>query len=768
MLLYCDVCDKAYHTFCLKPKLATVPSCGWRCHDCFKCTKCGTTSFFKNRDDYFASKNIDYSISKDFTFCIECSIEEYHRNSSEQKCEKCGEKLKYTSDDLKSRECLNCLIKNKKCNSKVLARENCECYLNIHQISTRHKLLSFLCRHTLEPFLSKFGNTFSTLIKHFVNDNIDFFREDIVIMEWLHVLEMGVKFENEETELTSSRGPHRKMITNFRSESQSPEKRMSRSHSEMKGEDSNAKNSVAKYSEMSKRIGKKLGRRKRKYQKKQIEFIGWHYEEIKEARIRDLINVISLMPSNKESEQFYEYLFNTAYMQLEGKPFDEANYEIVQNIVAPVLLHHGRPILLNHAVKCLLLFKSYYTLCTPLLEVSYDAFYNLIRREFNYQSSIENSRVNYSPWKFTYFNETSSSNQVRPDVRSLMVLDSYKELVSESEPMEVDEDPNQDFLLTTEALFLPTTPFPSDFRIKGEAGDVEMKADGSEDGNEESKMVTPTKAEAKYSSQPLRSEKEINFRQWGINLRDKLNLNKYTKTLHMGKSLLKHRMNEHKETFLPKSYTPFMFSSQQMYKIIKPEEPEKIMREINLDQSFEVDYVELLTKYEFPAVLRLKKKFMTWFCKYMHDKIQQKKKDLEERKLQKEEEERLKKMKEEEEADMKARKDNLRVEPVVPKAKIENYRIHNIDEIDPLEDNPSKVLQCAFCLRKGQRKLSGRLIPFRANQFIHVNCALWTDNVFDDKEGHILNFYFSYKKSRLTKCSLCNELGASISCERAK
>lgn len=49
---------------------------------------------------------------------------------------------------------------------------------------------------------------------------------------------------------------------------------MSRSHSEMKGEDSNTKNSAAKYNEMSKRIGKKLGRRKRKYQKKQIEFIG--------------------------------------------------------------------------------------------------------------------------------------------------------------------------------------------------------------------------------------------------------------------------------------------------------------------------------------------------------------------------------------------------------------------------------------------------------------------------------------------------------------
>lgn len=146
----------------------------------------------------------------------------------------------------------------------------------------------------------------------------------------------------------------------------------------------------------------------------------------------------------------------------------------------------------------------------------------------------------------------------------------------------------------------------------------------------------------------------------------------------------------------------------------------------------------------------------------MHEKIQKKKKELEEKKLQKEEEERAKKMKEEE-LELKARKDV----PEVPK-KVETFEVHDIEQIDQLEDNPAKILQCAFCQRKGQRKLSGRLIPFRANQFIHVNCALWTDGVFDDKEGHIINFYFAYKKARIAKCSLCHELGASISCRRDK
>lgn len=167
----------------------------------------------------------------------------------------------------------------------------------------------------------------------------------------------------------------------------------------------------------------------------------------------------------------------------------------------------------------------------------------------------------------------------------------------------------EDFWLTTKALFLSNTPFPDDYQPNNPR-DVEMEPE--DHPQEETKAIVSSKPDSRYPKQPFLNNKEMSLRQWDINLRDKLNLNKFTKSLHMGKSLLKHRMNEHKETFLPKPYTPFKFSSQQMYKIIKPEEPEKIMREINIDQGFEVDYAELLTKYEFPAVLRLKKKFMSW------------------------------------------------------------------------------------------------------------------------------------------------------------
>ncbi|KAK5584726.1 hypothetical protein RB653_006342 [Dictyostelium firmibasis] len=39
-MLFCDVCDKGYHTFCLTPPLSQTPDGGWRCNDCVFCIHC--------------------------------------------------------------------------------------------------------------------------------------------------------------------------------------------------------------------------------------------------------------------------------------------------------------------------------------------------------------------------------------------------------------------------------------------------------------------------------------------------------------------------------------------------------------------------------------------------------------------------------------------------------------------------------------------------------------------------------------------------------
>ncbi|GAM24331.1 hypothetical protein SAMD00019534_075060, partial [Acytostelium subglobosum LB1] len=41
-MLFCDVCDKGYHTFCLNPPMDSAPTGGWRCNNCVFCVHCGT------------------------------------------------------------------------------------------------------------------------------------------------------------------------------------------------------------------------------------------------------------------------------------------------------------------------------------------------------------------------------------------------------------------------------------------------------------------------------------------------------------------------------------------------------------------------------------------------------------------------------------------------------------------------------------------------------------------------------------------------------
>ena len=109
-LLYCDNCDKAYHTFCLDPPLTLVPNCGWKCKDCFSCELCGTKHFYlqeegiphklkaqeggplsllydqggdrkshKGKDSVRMLELTDYTYSKNFTYCYHCGVKEENK-----------------------------------------------------------------------------------------------------------------------------------------------------------------------------------------------------------------------------------------------------------------------------------------------------------------------------------------------------------------------------------------------------------------------------------------------------------------------------------------------------------------------------------------------------------------------------------------------------------------------------------------------------------------------------------------------------------------
>uniref|UniRef100_A0A915NUX8 Histone-lysine N-methyltransferase n=2 Tax=Meloidogyne TaxID=189290 RepID=A0A915NUX8_9BILA len=73
---------------------------------------------------------------------------------------------------------------------------------------------------------------------------------------------------------------------------------------------------------------------------------------------------------------------------------------------------------------------------------------------------------------------------------------------------------------------------------------------------------------------------------------------------------------------------------------------------------------------------------------------------------------------------------------------------------------------CAFCgeLGDGDQELTGRLLNLDANEWVHVNCALWSAEVHVTEEGALINVDVALRKAQKVDCKICNKKGASIRC----
>jgi hypothetical protein len=85
------VCDKAFHSFCLTPQLKSIPKCQWKCQECFRCTQCGTTSFFDSALhlklcggnqllDSVAASLGEFDFSRNFSLCYECGQNDHKKS----------------------------------------------------------------------------------------------------------------------------------------------------------------------------------------------------------------------------------------------------------------------------------------------------------------------------------------------------------------------------------------------------------------------------------------------------------------------------------------------------------------------------------------------------------------------------------------------------------------------------------------------------------------------------------------------------------------
>ena len=74
--------------------------------------------------------------------------------------------------------------------------------------------------------------------------------------------------------------------------------------------------------------------------------------------------------------------------------------------------------------------------------------------------------------------------------------------------------------------------------------------------------------------------------------------------------------------------------------------------------------------------------------------------------------------------------------------------------------------QCLFChlIGDGVADGPGRLLNINVDQWVHLNCALWSEDVYETVNGALMNVETALKQSSTLSCTHCNQNGASVRC----
>ncbi|XP_059814282.1 histone-lysine N-methyltransferase 2A-like isoform X3 [Hypanus sabinus] len=86
----------------------------------------------------------------------------------------------------------------------------------------------------------------------------------------------------------------------------------------------------------------------------------------------------------------------------------------------------------------------------------------------------------------------------------------------------------------------------------------------------------------------------------------------------------------------------------------------------------------------------------------------------------------------------------------------------DIDAPPDVEDNR----QCALCLKYGDdnKNDAGRLLYIGQNEWTHINCALWSAEVFEDDDGSLKNVHMAVIRGKQLRCECCQKAGATVGC----
>uniref|UniRef100_S4RAT0 Histone-lysine N-methyltransferase 2C n=1 Tax=Petromyzon marinus TaxID=7757 RepID=S4RAT0_PETMA len=86
------------------------------------------------------------------------------------------------------------------------------------------------------------------------------------------------------------------------------------------------------------------------------------------------------------------------------------------------------------------------------------------------------------------------------------------------------------------------------------------------------------------------------------------------------------------------------------------------------------------------------------------------------------------------------------------------------------EPAPPDMRSCSFCHLQGDGATDGpaRLLNLDLDIWVHLNCALWSSEVYETQAGALINVEGARRRGLGTKCGACLRMGATTSCNRPR
>ncbi|KAL4624619.1 histone-lysine N-methyltransferase 2C-like [Arapaima gigas] len=108
----------------------------------------------------------------------------------------------------------------------------------------------------------------------------------------------------------------------------------------------------------------------------------------------------------------------------------------------------------------------------------------------------------------------------------------------------------------------------------------------------------------------------------------------------------------------------------------------------------------------------------------------------------------------------------------------ENPQLPAEDEVDELlqklgtslrpETMPRDHRRCCFCHEEGDGLTDGpaRLLNLDLDLWVHLNCALWSTEVYETQAGALINVELALRRGLSVRCAYCQRTGATSGCHR--